>query len=36
LVSRTGAWPLAAGWLLLETFAYLWFELAIGDVDPLC
>jgi MFS family permease len=35
LVTRTGAWPLAAGGLLLETFAYLWIELAIGDVDPL-
>jgi MFS family permease len=35
LVSRVGAWPLAAGGLLFETFGYLWFELAIGDVDPL-
>jgi hypothetical protein len=34
LVSRTGAWPLAAGGLLIETAGYLWFELAIGNVDP--
>jgi MFS family permease len=34
LVSRTGAWPLAAAGLLLEAVAYLWFELTIGDVDP--
>jgi hypothetical protein len=34
LVSRVGAWPLAAGGLVLEAVGYLWFELAIGDVDP--
>jgi MFS family permease len=34
LVSRTGAWPLAAGGLLIQAIAYLWFELAIGNVDP--
>jgi MFS family permease len=34
LVSVLGAWPLAAGGLLLETLGYLWFELAIGHVDP--
>jgi MFS family permease len=34
LVSRVGAWPLAAGGLLFQAVSYLWFELAIGDVDP--
>jgi MFS family permease len=34
LVSRVGAWPLAAGGLVLEAVGYLWFGLAIGDVDP--
>jgi MFS family permease len=35
VISRVGAWRLAAGGLLLETAAYLWFELAIGHVDPI-
>jgi MFS family permease len=35
LVSRVGAWPLAAVGLVLETVGYLWFVLAIGEVDPL-
>jgi hypothetical protein len=34
LVSQVGAWPLAAGGLVLEAVGYLWFELAIGEVDP--
>jgi MFS family permease len=34
LVSRVGAWPLAAGGLVLEAFGYLWFQFAIGEVDP--
>jgi MFS family permease len=34
LISRVGAWPLVAGGLLIQTAGYLFFELAIGDINP--
>jgi MFS family permease len=35
LVTRVGPWVIAAGGLSLQVIAYLWFALALGNVDPL-